>query len=109
MKQQEVVEEFLKERDWRQFHTPKELLLGMVEEIGEFRNIIKWEKDEAKVLKKIQDNYEEVDDFFGDMMWELCSLANYCNVDLSVALDRVIEKHKKRFPADEVIGKHTNE
>lgn len=109
MEQQKIVEEFLKAREWRQYHTPKELLLALVEEIGEFRNIIKWEQDEAKILKKIKDNHDEIDDFFGDVMWELCSLANYCDVNLSEALDRVIKKHSIRYPIDYVKGKHTNE
>jgi NTP pyrophosphatase (non-canonical NTP hydrolase) len=109
MHQQKQVEAFLEERGWRKFHTPKELLLGMVEEIGEFRNIIKWEHDEGKVREKIMAKHDEVDDFFGDMLWELASLANYCEVNLSDALDRVIEAHKKRFPVEGTKGKHTNE
>ncbi len=109
MKQQKAVDEFLKERDWHKYHTPKELLLGMVEEIGEFRNIIKWEQDEEKVRDKIKKNYGEVEDFFGDMLFELSSLANYCDVDLSEALDKVIKKHNVRYPKDKVAGKHTNE
>jgi len=109
MKQQKAVDDFLKERGWHEYHIPKELLLGMVEEIGEFRNIIKWEQDEAKVRDKIKKNYGEVEDFFGDILWELCSLANYCEVDISKALDKVIEKHKVRYPKDKVVGKHTNE
>jgi NTP pyrophosphatase (non-canonical NTP hydrolase) len=109
MHQQAEVEKFLNERGWRKFHTPKELLLGMVEEIGEFRNIIKWEQDEVKVKEKIMAKHEEVEDFFGDMLWELSSLANYCDVDLSAALDKVIVKHRKRFPVENVKDKHTNE
>jgi len=109
MHQQKQVEEFLNERGWRKFHTPKELLLGMVEEIGEFRTIIKWEQDETKVKEKIIAKHDEVDDFFGDMLWELSSLANYCEVNLSDALDRVIVAHKKRFPVEGTKDKHTNE
>lgn len=109
MKQQKQVKEFVRERNWEQYHVPKELLLGMVEEIGEFRNIIKWERDDEKVLAKIRDNFEETEDFFGDILWELCSLGNYCGVDLSEALDKVIVKHKKRFPVEKFKGKHTNE
>jgi NTP pyrophosphatase (non-canonical NTP hydrolase) len=109
MKQQIQVAEFVHDRDWEQYHTPKELLLGMVEEIGEFRNIIKWEKDEAKIKEKISKRIEEVDDFFGDMLWELSSLANYCGIDLEQALEKVMKKHEKRFPVDKVKNKHTNE
>jgi dCTP diphosphatase len=98
MKQQKIVDEFMAERGWHKYHTPKELLLGLVEEIGEFRNIIKWSLDEETVKKKIIENHAEVENFFGDMLWELSSLANYCQVNLSEALDKVIEEHKTRFP-----------
>ena len=109
MKQQDKVEKFLEAREWRKYHTPKELLLGIVEEIGEFRNVIKWEQDEVKIKQKIDKNHEEIEDFFGDVMWSLCSLANYCDVDITEALDKVIIKHEKRFPVDQVRGRHTNE
>jgi len=109
MQQQKIVEEFIKARGWGEFYKPKELLLGLVEEIEEFRNIIKWEQDEEKVKAKISSRYQEVENFFGDMLWELCSLANYCKVDLSSALDKVIAEHSVRFPVDEVKNKHTNE
>lgn len=109
MKQQKLIAVFVNERGWDKHHLPKELLLGMVEEIGEFRNIIKWELNEAKVRQKIHDNYDEVEDFFGDMLWELASLANYCGVDLEQALENVIKKHRVRFPLQETKGKHTNE
>ncbi|RJR31290.1 hypothetical protein C4569_02500 [Candidatus Parcubacteria bacterium] len=54
------------------------------------------------------ENRKEVFDFFGDMMCELSSLANYCGVDLEKALAEVLKKHEKRFPADKVKGRHTN-
>ncbi|PIS40408.1 MAG: hypothetical protein COT26_03535 [Candidatus Kerfeldbacteria bacterium CG08_land_8_20_14_0_20_43_14] len=98
MHQQKIVDQFMRERGWHKYHTPKELLLGMVEEIGEFRNIIKWSLEEETVKKKIMENHAEVENFFGDMLWELSSLANYCQVNLSDALDKVIEEHKVRFP-----------
>lgn len=99
----------VEEREWTQYHTPKELLLGMVEEIGEFRNIIKWEKDDEKVRQKIKEHFAEAENFFGDMLWELCSMANYCGVDLETALDKVIEEHTTRYPVEQVKGHHTNQ
>lgn len=108
MKQQERVRQMVKARDWEQFHTPKELLLNLVEEIGEFRNIIKWEKDEKRVKEKIKRNFDEVDDFFGDAVWILCSLANYCEVNVEEALERVMDAHEKRYPAKKFKGRHDN-
>ncbi len=109
MRQQAKVKEFIRARDWEQYHLPKELLLGIVEEIGEFRNIVKWEQDLEKVKEKIKANFDDVEDFFGDVMFELCSLANYCGVDIDTALDKVLERHEARYPAAAVKGAHTNE
>lgn len=109
MKQQKEIDEFASERDWKKYHTPKELLLGLIEEIGEFRNIIKWELDESKIKEKIRRHFPDVEDFFGDMLWELCLLGNYCEVDIEKALNQVIRQNKIRFPVDQFKGKHTNE
>ncbi len=38
---QRQIHQFSKERDWNQFYNPKDLLLGIVEEIGEIRNLVK--------------------------------------------------------------------
>lgn len=104
-KQQNLIKEFKKKRDWDKYHTPKELLLGMVEEIGEFRNIIKWQLTEEGVKKQIEENYDEAEDFFGDIMFEICSLANYCEVDVEAALDKVIAKNDVRYNKDIINNK----
>jgi NTP pyrophosphatase (non-canonical NTP hydrolase) len=49
---QKDVNKIKKKLDWDQYHQPKDLLLGMVEEIGEMRNLIKWEQDQI-IIKKI--------------------------------------------------------
>jgi NTP pyrophosphatase (non-canonical NTP hydrolase) len=105
---QEEIENFVKERGWTKFHNPKELLLGVVEEVGEFRNIVKWEPDPQRLEDIIKKNYEEVEDTFGDMLWFMASLANRCNVDLETALKKVIERNKKRFPKEKYLNVHTN-
>jgi len=105
---QKEIEEFVKERRWIKFHNPKELLLGIIEEVGEFRNIIKWELDQERLEEIIKNNYEEVEDTFGDMLWFIVSLANRCNVDLEIALKKVIERNKKRFPKEKFFKTHTN-
>ena len=51
---------------------------------------------------------EEFEDNIGDLYWFLALLANYGDVDLDIAIEKVIEKNKKRFPVKEVKGIHTN-
>jgi NTP pyrophosphatase (non-canonical NTP hydrolase) len=107
---QKELEEFLQERDWRKYHQPKDLLLGIVEEVGEFRNLIKWEQDNERVRSIVlkEENRKEVKDFFRDMMWFLSSLANYCKVDIEEVLEGFVELQAKRFPVGKVKGTIAN-
>jgi NTP pyrophosphatase (non-canonical NTP hydrolase) len=59
---QEVVKREKRRLKWDQFHQPKELLLAMVEEIGEFRNFIKWEQNPDKIKKIVLGIAEEKDE-----------------------------------------------
>lgn len=102
-----------KNRDWEQFHQPKDLLLGLIEEIGEFRNLIKWEQDPEKIKRILvkdptPEHRAEVIDFFGDALWYIGSLADYCEVDLRVAARAIIDELEGRFPVAKVKGKTAN-
>jgi NTP pyrophosphatase (non-canonical NTP hydrolase) len=105
---QKKIKEFCDERKWGQFHNPKDLLLGIVEEIGEIRNIVKWEQDRSRINEAMSKNKAEMKDNIGDIYWFLSILANECNVNIDEAISEVIEKNKKRFPLEETKARHTN-
>ncbi|MBZ9577833.1 hypothetical protein KJA13_02235 [Patescibacteria group bacterium] len=105
---QEKIKIFCEERNWNQFHNPKDILLGIVEEVGEFRNIVKWEQNPEVVKKLLFEKREEVKDVVGDIFWFLSLLANSCDVDIDKAIQMTIEDNKKRFPIEETKDKHTN-
>jgi len=105
---QEQIKKFCEERNWGQFHNPKDLLLGLVEEVGEFRNIIKWVNDPESIKKAITENKDDVKDAIGDMFWFLASLANVCDVDIDEATEMTIEDNKNRYPVEITKDRHTN-
>lgn len=110
---QKEVFKMKKGRDRHQFHQPKDLLLGMIEEIGEFRNIIKWEQNNQKireilVTKADKEKRDEIENFFGDMLWYLGSLADYCNVELEKSMEEIIKELKVRFPIEKAKGSTSN-
>ena len=105
---QKEIKKFTEDRDWNQFHNPKDLLLGIVEEIGELRNLVKWEQDINKIKKVIKDNKEEFEDNVGDIYWFLALLANGSDVDMDDAISKVIKRNEKRFPLSETKSRHTN-
>lgn len=105
---QKRIKDFSEERNWGQFHNPKDLLLGIVEEIGEIRNLVKWEQDPEVLKKVLLENKEEFEDDIGDIYWFLALLANEHGIDIDRAILGVIDKNKKRFPVKDVKSKHTN-
>ncbi|MGB4966159.1 MAG: MazG nucleotide pyrophosphohydrolase domain-containing protein [Microgenomates group bacterium] len=105
---QKQIKTFVDARNWDQFQSPKDLLLGIVEEIGELRNIIKWEQDPEVINKVILDNKDEFEDNIGDIYWFLAVLANKYDIDLDQAITKVIKSNQKRFPIKQTKNHHTN-
>ena len=105
---QEKIKKFSEDRDWNQFHNPKDLLLGIVEEVGEIRNIVKWEQDIEKLKKVLSENKGELEDNIGDIYWFLALLANNNNINIDEAIDKVLKKNELRFPVKDVKSNHTN-
>ena len=107
-KYQEKIKKFSEDRDWNKFHNPKDLLLGIVEEIGEIRNIVKWEQDIEKLKKVLSENKGELEDNIGDIYWFLALLANNNNINIDEAIEKVLKKNELRFPVKDVKSNHTN-
>ena len=105
---QKRIQKFSEERDWEKFFNPKDLLLGIVEEVGEIRNLVKWEQDPEVLKKVLQDNKAELEDNIGDIYWILAILANTNGINMDEAIDKVIKSNEKRFPVEDVRSHHTN-
>lgn len=105
---QKRIKKYANDRDWDQFHNPKDLLLGIVEEIGEIRNLVKWEQDIAKIKSVLEKNKTKLKDEIGDIYWFLALLANGSDIYMDEAIDEVIANNEKRFPVKIVKHKHTN-
>ncbi|MEK7496366.1 MAG: MazG nucleotide pyrophosphohydrolase domain-containing protein [Patescibacteria group bacterium] len=105
---QNRIKKFAEDRDWSQFHNPKDLLLGIVEEVGEIRNIVKWEQNLETLKEVLLKNKAELEDNIGDIYWFLALLANGSGIDIDKAIDSVIKNNELRFPAKDVKSQHTN-
>jgi len=105
---QKIIQKFAKDRNWGQFHNPKDLLLGIVEEVGEMRNIVKWEQDPQKLKQGMIENKAMIEDGIGDIYWFMVLLANNCGIDIDEAVEKTIKDNKHRFPVKEIKSKHTN-
>ncbi len=95
--------EFAAERDWGQFHTPKNLAMALVAEGGELLEHFQWlTADESAALPPAR--REAVATELADMLLYLIMLADRLDIDLVGSARNKIEANERRYPADRVRG-----
>lgn len=102
LKQQ--LRDFIQERDWRQFHSPKNLAMALAIEAAELMEPFQWLTEEQS--RSIQSEKRgAVEDEIADVLIYLVRLADELNVDLSTAVRQKLQKNAAKYPADQVRGK----
>jgi dCTP diphosphatase len=102
-----MVQEFVTERDWVKYHTPRNLAESISIESAELMEMFQWLTDEeAKKLTQDPVKLERVKEELADVMNYCLSLANAANIDISQAILDKIEKNKAKYPIDQVKGKY---
>lgn len=99
------VREFCEARDWGQYHTPKELAIGLVTESSELLELFRFKKrTEQSDLLAEGEKREEVEDELADILFFLLRYADVYDIDLESALERKLEKNRHRYPENEYEG-----
>lgn len=95
--------EFARERDWEQFHSPKNLAMALVVEGGELLEQFQWltpEQSEDPGPEKVQ----RISDEMADVLIYLVRLADSLDVDLQQAVQGKLAHNREKYPADRVRG-----
>ena len=99
------VENFVKERDWSQFHSPKNISMALSIEASELMDIFKWDKDgDSKVKMSEGISRQEAIDELADIIIYAIAFANRNNIDISSAIEQKMEKNEKKYPVDKFKG-----
>ena len=102
-----VVAEFVAERDWRQFHTPKNLSMSLAIEAAELMEHFQWlTPRESRELAQDPDKLGEVGDELSDILCYALALANELGIDVASAFERKMAANRKKYPADEYRGRY---
>ncbi len=95
-------EQFASERDWEQFHSPRNLLLAVVSEVGELAEVVRWSGDREPVIT--DENRQAWEDEMADVFILLVRLADRSGVDLTAAFARKLQKAREKYPVDQFKG-----
>ena len=92
--------EFAKERDWDQFHTPRNLLLALVGEVGELSEIFQWKGEVKPGLPDWKEKDKiHLGEELSDVLVYLIRLSDKCGIDLATAVQDKIKRNAAKYPA----------
>lgn len=95
---------FARERDWEQFHSPKNLAMALTVEASELQEIFQWLSEaQSAALSEVQ--RQQVADEMADVLLYLCRMADVLAIDLPQAADAKLARNAEKYPAALVKGK----
>ena len=103
LKLQERLRDFAEQRDWKQFHSPKNLSMALIVEAGELAEHFQWLTQEQS-FNLANEKLEAVGEELADIFVYLVRLADQLDIDLPQAVERKIGLNELKYPADKVRG-----
>ena len=102
-----LVQRFVDERDWQQFHSPKNLSMAMAIEAAELMEHFQWITADAS--RRISDDPVKralVAEEVADVCCYALALANELGIDLSQTLQEKMKKNAIKYPAEQYRGRY---
>jgi NTP pyrophosphatase (non-canonical NTP hydrolase) len=97
------IRSFRDERDWAQFHNPKDLATALAIEAAELQELFLW-KNGKEIDDVIIDKKEHLSEELADVAWFLLLLSHELHIDLAKAVEMKLEKNMAKYPASRVRG-----
>lgn len=85
---------FRDDRNWKQFHTGKDLAMCLNIESAEVMELFLWKGNQQEI------NKAKLEDELGDVFYSLILLADNYNINLAAALTQKIEKNATKYPIE---------
>lgn len=101
----EKINAFVKERDWDQFHTPKNLAMAMIVEAAELVEQFQWNTPEES-QQLTPEKREAVSHELADTFVYLLRIAEVLEIDLIEAANQKIALNAKKYPVEKARGKN---
>jgi len=101
------VAKFVSDRDWEQFHAPKNLTMSLAIETAELMEHFQWiSVDESRQLSGNHEKLGPIGEEIADVFCYLMALINELDIDLSRTFADKMRKNAEKYPADEYRGRY---
>ena len=99
---------FARERDWEQFHSPKNLSMALAAEAGELMEHFLWSESAASAaVARDPARREKIADELADVVIYALEFANISGLDLAAAIEAKLAKNAAKYPVEKARGKAT--
>jgi dCTP diphosphatase len=100
---QKIATTFRDEREWKQFHSPKELAIQVVLEATELLELMQW-KNGTELAEHLEQRRQDVADELADVLHGIMLIADEMGIDLSSAFVEKMKKNEKKYPVEKARG-----
>ena len=102
----QLVADFVDERDWQQFHAPKNISMALAIEAAELMEHFQWTTVSAsREVVADAEKLGAVTEEMADVLCYVLALANELDVDVTTAMLGKMEKNRRKYPPDEYQGR----
>lgn len=101
----DIVVKFREDRNWQQFHNPKDQALSLVLEAAELMEHFQW-KNAEEMTAYLRDHKEEVADELSDVFYWLLTMSHDFDIKLVDAFKKKLAKTAKKYPIKKSKGNH---
>ncbi len=95
--------EFRDERDWKQFHSPRNLAASISIEAAELLEIFQWSSDDT-LAEDVEKRHAEIEEELADVLIYALLLANDTGIDVTEAVLNKLAKNDLKYPAEKATG-----
>ena len=99
----DIVKKFRDDRNWRQFHNPKDLAISISLEAAELLEIFQWSADDLECTEKLEHLKEEL----ADVLSYSILLADRYGIDLDEIIQKKMQKNAEKYPVEKASGVST--
>ncbi len=102
---QDLIIKFRDERNWKQFHNPKDSAISLSLEASELLEHFQW-KNPKEISTYIKKNKIEIGDELSDVLFWVLLMSHDLEIDIVNAFIKKLEKNKLKYPIGKSKGKH---
>jgi len=96
---------FRDERNWKQFHNPKDEALSLVLEATEVLEHFQW-RNGSEIDEHVEHQKDDIAEELADVFYWVLLMCHDLNIDLAEATRKKIEKNAEKYPVEKAKGRH---